>query len=150
MQQQALVRRAILALLASLSLAAALPAQDVVAKELMKLEDQWGAASIKRDGAAVGKMLSDDFLSFTDKGVVSSKALIVKSINGDTAQYASGANAKYQVKVHGNTAVIIGVWTATSKGVKGNVTNAFAWTDTWMKQADGRWLCIASQSTQVK
>lgn len=150
MLQHTLVRRAVVVTFASLALAAALSAQDAVAKELMKLEDQWGAASIKRDGATVGKMLSDDFLSYTEKGVVSSKALIVKNISGDTAQYVSGTNAKYQVKVHGNTAVIIGVWTATRKGAKGTVTNAYAWTDTWMKQADGRWLCIASQSTQVK
>lgn len=142
-------RIATVALLA-VSTAVGLPAQDAVAKELMKLEDQWGAASLKRDGASVGRMLSDNFLSFTDKGVVNTKAKLVASINSDTAQYVSGANSAYQVKVHGNTAVIIGVWTATTKTAKGNSTHAYAWTDTWMKQADGRWLCIASQATQVK
>jgi ketosteroid isomerase-like protein len=136
--------------LLAVTTAVGLPAQDAVAKELMKLEDQWGAASIKRDGASVGRMLSDHFLSFTAKGVVSTKATLVASINSDTAQYVSGANSGYQVKVHGNTAVIIGVWTVTTKTAKGNSTQAHAWTDTWMKQADGRWLCIASQATRVK
>jgi ketosteroid isomerase-like protein len=142
-------RLAVVAFLA-VSAAAQLPAQDAVAKELMKLEDQWGAASIKRDGASVGRMLSDNFLSFTDKGEVNTKAKLIASINADTTQYVSGANSAYQVKVHGNTAVIIGVWTATTKTAKGNLKRAWAWTDTWMKQADGRWLCIASQSSEVK
>ena len=144
------VRRLAAVAVAVMSFAAVLPAQDVVAKELMKLEDQWGVASIKRDGATVAKMISDDFLSFTYKGVVNTKASLIKGINADTAQYVSGANGSYQVKVHGNTAIIIGVWTATTKGAKGNETHSYAWTDTWMKQADGKWLCIASQSTQVK
>jgi len=146
----ATVRRALLLALASLSLAGAVPAQDAVAKELMKLEDQWAAASMKKDGAIVSAMLSDAFLSYTDKGVVNTKAALVKSITTDTTHYVSGANAGYQVKVSGNTAVIIGTWTVTRKGAKGNETHAWAWTDTWMKQADGTWLCIASQSTQVK
>lgn len=143
-------RRITTVALLAVSTAVGLPAQDAVAKELMKLEDQWGAASLKRDGATVGRMLSEDFLSFSGKGVVNTKATLVASINSDTTQYVSGANSAYQVKVHGNTAVIIGVWTATTKTAKGNSTHAYAWTDTWMKQADGRWLCIASQATQVK
>jgi len=143
------IRRAISVTLVSLTLAGVLPAQDV-AKELMKLEDQWGAASIKRDGATVAKMLSDNYLAMYDNGQPSSKQKLVASINGDTTHYISGTNSGFQVKVHGNTAVIVGVWTAVTKGAKGNVTQKGAWTDTWMKQPDGKWLCIASQSTPVK
>jgi ketosteroid isomerase-like protein len=150
MPKFALARHAVVVAFASLFATSGLIAQDPVSRELMRLEDQWGVASIKRDGAAVGKLLSDDFLSFTDKGVVSTKATIVKNINSDTAQYVSGGNTGYQVKLHGSTGVIIGVWTATTKGAKGNVVAKYAWTDTWMKQADGKWLCIASQSTLVK
>ncbi len=150
MFQLTVTRRTVLIALASVSLAAVLPAQDPVSRELMKLEDQWGAASMKKDGAGVGKLLSDDFLSFTDKGVVNTKAKIMQEINTDTLQYVSGGNSAYKVKIFGGTGVIIGVWTANSKGAKGTVTHSWAWTDTWMKQADGHWLCIASQSTQTK
>lgn len=143
-------RRITTVALLAVSTAVGLPAQDAVAKELMKLEDQWGAAILKRDGASVGRMLSDNFLSITDKGVANTKATLVASVNSDTSQYVSGANSGYQVKVHGNTAVIIGVWTATTKTAKGTAKRAYAWTDTWIMQADGRWLCVASQATQVK
>lgn len=144
-----LVRRAVVVVLAFLALVRAGMAQDPTAAALIKLENAWGAASINRDGDAVGRLLADGFLSFTEKGTVNTKAKLVASIKADTTHYVSGANSKYQVKAHGNTAVIIGVWTVTTKSATGNVTRSFAWTDTWMKQGDGTWLCIASQATPV-
>jgi ketosteroid isomerase-like protein len=46
--------------------------------------------------------------------------------------------------------VITGLWIGVVKGEKGNETHKYRWTDTWMKQTNGGWLCIASQSMEVK
>ncbi len=144
------VRHAVAIGFAMASLAASLPAQDAASKDLMKLEDQWATAIIKKDGAAVGKLLSDDFLSLTEKGVPTSKAKMVKDVSSDSSTFVSGANSGYQTKIHGSTAIITGVFQITKKGAKTNVIERYAWTDTWMKQPDGHWLCVASQATQVK
>ena len=125
-------------------------AQDAVAKQIMALEDSWGATQMKRDGATVGKMLLDDFTFTAPDGSVFNKAQLIADISGSKTEYVSGANSDYKVRVHGNTAVITGLWTATVKTAKGTEVRRYRWTDTWMKQTDGKWLCLAGQSAAVK
>jgi ketosteroid isomerase-like protein len=128
----------------------ALMAQDAaVVKELTRLEDAWAVAFQKKDGAAVGRMLSPNFLSFNDEGRLMDRASIVQEINADKETYVSVSNGNYKVQVFGDTAVIVGIFTAVVKGAAGNETRRWAWTDTWMKQANGQWLCIASQSARL-
>jgi ketosteroid isomerase-like protein len=143
------IQRLVAVAVAAMSLATVLPAQDAVAKELMRLEDQWGAAQLKRDGATVAPMLSDNYLGITRKGEYWSKAQVLKSITDDTTSYVSGANSKMKVQAHGNTVVLVGVWTQVKKTAKGNVTEAVAYTDVWIKQADGKWQCASSASQPI-
>ena len=128
----------------------ALPAQDAVAKQLMGFEDQWGAASLKRDGATIGRMLADDFTFVRPDGSSADKAKTVADVNNDTKQYVSGKNTDYKVRVYGDAAVITGLWTVMSKAETGTVTRRIRWTDIWVRQGDGRWLCVAGQSAIVE
>jgi ketosteroid isomerase-like protein len=125
-------------------------AQDAaVIKELSRLEDVWAAASTKNDGAAVGRLLAPGFLSMDDeKGRVIDKVTLVNDVNTskDTDSFTNG---NYKGQVFGNTAIIVGITTAVTKTPKGPETRRSAWTDTWMKQPDGQWLCIASQSARL-
>jgi len=148
MQQFTRVRRFIVAAVTVLS-AGALPAQDAVARQIMAFEDRWGAASLKRDGAAVEKMLAGDFMYFRPDGSRADKGKTVADVNNDTRQYVSGKNTNYTVRVYGKAAVITGLWTVTSKAEKGNLTRRIRWTDVWIKQDDDRWLCVAGQSAIV-
>ena len=150
MQQSVLVRRAVIAVFAMLSLTTALPAQDAVAKEIMKLEDQWAIATITKSGATIGKMLAEDFTFVSPMGVLSGKAQAIAEANKDTTHYSAGANGDYKVRIYGNTVVITGVFRVTKQNAKKNMKESYRWTDTWIKQADGRWLCVATQSAQMK
>ena len=125
-------------------------AQDAVARQLMRFEDQWGAASLRRDGATIGRMLADDFTFVRPDGSSADKAKTVADVNGDTGQYVSGKNTDYKVNVYGNAAVITGLWTVTSKTGKGIVTRRIRWTDVWVRQGDGRWLCVAGQGAIIE
>jgi len=127
-------------------------AQDAaVTKELSRLEDMWGAAATKRDGAAVGRLVAPGFLSMDDTvGKVVDKATLIKDVNSLPDKYVSFTNGNYKVQVFGNTAVIVGTTAIVTKTPTGNATHRNAWTDTWMKQADGQWLCIASQAAHLE
>lgn len=150
MQQHVFAVRAVSVAFAALSLATALPAQDAVAKEIMKLEDQWAIASITKGGATIGKMLAEDFTFVSPTGVLTGKAQAIAEANKDTTHYSAGANSDYKVRIYGNTVVITGVFRVTKQSGKKNVKESYRWTDTWIKQADGRWLCVATQSSQMK
>ena len=129
---------------------AQLAAQDAaVVKELSRLEDVWAAASVKKDGAAVGRLLVPRFLSMSDDGRVMDKATLIQEVNSDKNTYVSASNSGYKVQVFGDTAIIVGTFTGVIKTAAGTEARRSAWTDTWMRQADGQWLCIASQSARL-
>ena len=125
-------------------------AQDAaILKELSRLEDVWAAAFMKKDGAAVGRLLSDRFLSMSEDGRVFDKAALVQEVNTTKDTYVSASNSGYKVQVFGDTAIIVGTITGAVKTATGTETRRSAWTDTWMKQPNGQWLCVASQSTPL-
>ena len=147
-----LIRRAAFGVLFSvlISVTPAAAQDAAVIKELMRLEDVWAASIAKKDGAAIGQLLAPNFLSMDSSvGRVVDKASIVNDTNASKDTYVSVKASDYKGQVFANTAVIVGTTTLITKGVKGNDTRRVAWTDTWMKQADGKWLCIASQSARL-
>ena len=144
------LRSATLCLISALLLSAMpLVAQDAVVKELSRLEDVWAGAAMKKDGAAVGRLLAPRFLSLSDDGRLMDRATWIQNVNTDKETYVSTSNSGYKVQVFGETAIIVGTYSAVVKTAAGTETRRWAWTDTWMKQTDGQWLCIASQSARL-
>ena len=146
-----MIRFAVCGLVCS-ALLSAVPAaaQDAaVVKELSRLEDVWATASMKKDGAAIGRMLAPGFLSMSDDGRVLDKAAVIQDANTSKDTLVSASNGGYKVQVFGTTAIIVGTFTGVVKTAGGTETRRSAWTDTWIKQADGQWLCVASQSARL-
>ena len=85
----------------------------------------------------------------SDDGRVMDKAAPIQEVNSDKETYVSASNSGYKVQVFGDTAIIVGTFVAVVKTTSGTDTRRWAWTDTWMKQTDGQWLCIASQSARL-
>lgn len=137
----------VVAVLCSASFAAA--QDDAVIKELSRMEDAWAAAAVKHDGAGVGRLLAPGYLAMGDDGIPQDKAALVQQVNTNKTAYVSMKNGDYKGRVFGNTAIIVGITTSVVKTATGTETQRSAWTDTWMKQADGQWLCIASQSARL-
>jgi uncharacterized protein (TIGR02246 family) len=125
-------------------------AQDAVVKEICRLENAWAAAEVKKDGAAVGQLLTEDFLFTGPDGALLSKSQFIQVVSTSKAERVSEVGSDYRVKVYGNTAVIHGIVTTVDKVESGTKQERLRWTDTWVKQTDGRWLCVAAQSAIIK
>ena len=125
---------------------AAARAQADVAKEITRLEDSWAVAQVKHDGVALAAMISDDCTMGEWDGKLMNKAEAIADIKDPKKQYVSVVNSENKVTVKGGTALVTGIWTETLKGAKGNEVKRYRYTDTWMKQPDGKWLYVGGQS----
>jgi ketosteroid isomerase-like protein len=123
---------------------------DAIVKEICRLEDAWAAAEVKRDGAAVGELLAEGFLFTDPEGALHTKAQLVQTISTSTDERISEIGSDYQVKVYGDSAVIHGVVTLVDKVGSGTRQVRLRFTDTWAKQADGQWRCVAAQSAVIR
>jgi uncharacterized protein (TIGR02246 family) len=115
----------------------------------MHLEDVWAAAAFRGDGAAVEKLLAPDFIYTSVDGKVLNKDQLVQAIAVSTSNSGSGANSDYQVRVYGNAAVVTGLYTVSTTTAEGPTQRRSRWTDTWIRQPDGTWLCVATQNTRM-
>lgn len=125
-------------------------AQDAVVKEICRLEDAWQAAEVKKDGAAAGQLLTEDFLFTAPDGALLSKSQFIQVVSASKAERISEVGSDYHVKVYGNTAFIHGIVTTVDKVGSGTKEERLRFTDIWVKQADGRWLCVAAQTAVIK
>ena len=124
-------------------------AQGGVEKALMDLEHQWVKAALASKGEALAPLLAKDFVSVQSDGTVQTKPEYVAMTNKGEWEVSEVSDMK--VQVHGDSAVVTGVW--TGKGTDGTgkaVAGKERFADTWVKMPDGKWQCVASASAPMK
>jgi len=115
---------------------------------LIKLERDWDAAFNRRDVAFIGNILAEEFVSTYGDGTRGDRAKELKLAAEFDRQVDSSTLDEFAVKVFGDTAI---VWfTQHLVGpVKGQpVALTYRYIDVFVLR-DGRWQCVASQSTKV-
>ena len=120
-----------------------------VTKALLALEDQWGAAAKASSGDALAPLLADSFVALDTDGTMHSKAEVIARVK--KAKWVTNELGDMKVTVHGDSAIVTGTWTGNGTDGTGKAVNAKErWVDTWVKTADGKWVCVASASAPMK
>jgi len=120
-----------------------------VQKAITALEFKWAEAQKIGDAKAVAPLLTEDFVNTNTDGNVSGKSTLLSNLKGGKWEHNGISDVK--VIVHETTAIATGTW--DGKGVDGDGTKIDRhehWTDTWVRTSGGKWLCVASQQTEVK
>ena len=124
-------------------------AQSKAEQELIQIERDWCTAFLKRDSALLGRILADDYTGVTGRGVVESKAEALAGVKDTSSAFDACVDTNFKVRVYGDAAVVTALATRSGryKGVAFKDRRAL-YTDTFVRR-DGRWQCVASQSTFV-
>jgi len=140
---------------AALVLAAAAPASAQRSRRpqsdqetLIKLERDWDFAFHHKDVAFIEKVLATEFVATYAEGQRADRATEIQNAKDFNQQIDKSELSEFIVKEYGDTAV---VWftqkmTGPSKGQ--TITLTFRYIDVFVLR-DGRWQCVASQSTRV-
>lgn len=140
----------ILALLASSSLRAQAPnapQRSAAERELLRVEDEWARALMRRDAAFFRRTLHPDYVYSDERGVFTKDQVIAEqTAPSDTVQFA--ANEDMRVHVHGSAAVVTGILVVRGRGKDGSFQHRYRYTDTWAR-ANRRWRMIASQDYDI-
>jgi len=133
--------------------AAASPAKAAdkspVAQTLMQMERDWGAAEIKKDYAAVEKILASDWVGIDYDGQVVFRAQAIADLRSGSSTLQSEDISDMKVRVYGNTAIVTGKDAEKSTDRGKDSSGTYVWTDVFVLR-DGRWQVVASQSTRLK
>jgi ketosteroid isomerase-like protein len=139
----------LVALVSTASLSAA-PVQRVQSDQeiLIQLERDWDTAYHNADAAFIERLLADEFIATYGDGTRGDKAEELSRAASFDQQIDSSTLDDFIIKIYGDTAV---VWmtqhlVGPSKGQRLELT--FRYVDVFVLR-DGRWQCVASQSTKV-
>lgn len=115
-----------------------------------RLERLWQKAIVDKDVETINELLASDFVATSSTGRVGSKSTIVNAIRRDKNEYKSADARGMSVRMLGSrVAVVTGVATEAGTTPDGRgFRNARRFTDTWMLR-DGKWVCVASQATEL-
>ena len=124
-------------------------AQSKPEQELLKLEDDWCAADLKQDAAFLGRILAADYTGVTSRGGTDTRESALAGYKDKSSVTTACVNSNMKARVYGDAAVVVG--TVTTSGTYQGAAikdRQRLFTDTFIRK-DGRWQCVASQSTVV-
>jgi ketosteroid isomerase-like protein len=127
----------------------AAPAKSAsVEQELIKLENDWNNALVKRDVGALGRILADDWTGMDADGAVVTKAQALANLKSGEDAFTSAVGDEWRARVYGDAAVVLGRWTVKEQYKGKDVSGQYRSVDTWIRR-DGRWQCVASAGTKI-
>jgi peptidylprolyl isomerase len=117
-----------------------------VQEQLKKLEEEWATAFIKRDAAALGRILADDYYIIDPNGSVGNKAQTIEDITSGGTVFEAIKYDNLNVRVYGTFAIVTGGEAVTVRSDDQSSTVTFRFTDVFALRS-GRWQAVSSQLT---
>ena len=117
--------------------------RSAVERTLTRLENDWAQAVVRRDSAAIARLVAPRWV-YSDESGVMDRAAGIKAFTSGADTVTDAGNDRMRIIAYGNTAVVIGELWMRGRGPTGAFEHRYRYTDTWMKLG-GRWQCIASQ-----
>jgi len=119
-----------------------------VEQTLLQMERDWTQASLKKDAAALEKILADDWVAIGFQGTTTNKTQALAELKSGVSTTQSVELGDMKVRIFGTTAIVTGDDTEKSTYKGKDSSGKYAWTDIFV-QRNGRWQAVASQSTKV-
>ena len=116
---------------------------------LLQIERDWTQAGLKKDAAALDKILGDDWVGTDFEGKQFTKAQVVADLKSGASVSQTVDLADMKARVMGNTAIVTGSDVEKSSYKGKDTSGKYVWTDVFMMRG-GRGQAVASQSTKVK
>jgi ketosteroid isomerase-like protein len=118
---------------------------DVEAK-ILATEHMWGQAYVSKDPKALERILDDAFVNIDSDGVVQNKAEVVAEVS--TSTIAQFLTESMVVHLHGNTAIVTGIFQLKGMDHGKPFAQRERFVDTWFYK-NGQWVSIAGLVTRI-
>jgi ketosteroid isomerase-like protein len=111
--------------------------------QVLDLEATWLKAAQARDVAILRRVLSDDYVDISYKGIVRHKADALRAPALDVKRYVQRIDDE-QIRLFGNAAIVTGH--GVLRDQSGKRVGAWRFTDVFVKEGDG-WQAVSSEET---
>jgi ketosteroid isomerase-like protein len=123
------------------------PATEDVEAIVSQLERDWVNAIVKKDTAALDRLLAAEFNGTSPTAHVYGKAMAIDDLSRGTYVVESMNLDEVSVNAYGDVAVAFTSQEEKSRYGNQDVSGHYHYTDVWAKK-DGRWQAVASHGTR--
>jgi hypothetical protein len=116
--------------------------RDPDARSLLRLEDSWTVALVRRDGTTFRRLLADGFV-YTENDRTSTREDVLHDVEAGPDKVEAAHNEDMRVYRFGPTAVVTGWLVVRGRGADGPFDRRYRFTDTWVRRG-GRWQIVAA------
>jgi ketosteroid isomerase-like protein len=114
---------------------------------IKQLEHDWETALKNNDQTTIDRIVAEDCMFVSSTGDVTRKAQADTMRRAYTTLVASTIT-EMNVRIFGDTAVVIGTNVETSQYRGQDTTGQYRWTDVFVRRS-GRWQAVSAQSTRI-
>lgn len=100
---------------------------------LVKLEDDWARALVRRDTVVFQRLLAPGFV-YSENDQTMTRDDVLKSVGSGSDTVAAAANEEMKVHRFGTTALVTGWLVVHGRGPSGPFERRYRYTDTWVKK----------------
>lgn len=112
--------------------------------QLVRLEDDWARALVKRDRSVFQRMLAPGFV-YTEDAKLSTRDEVLRTIIGEGDTVTAARNEDMVPHLFLGTGVVTGFLVIRGRAGGSAYVHRYRFTDTWVKQTDGGWKIVAAQ-----
>lgn len=114
------------------------------APALIRLENAWAAALVRRDGATFQRLLAAGFV-YTENDRLMTRDDVIRGVTAGADTVVEAHNEDMKVHSFGaNVAIVTGWLVVRGRDASGAYVHRYRFTDSWMRR-DGRWQVVAAQ-----
>jgi len=112
--------------------------------ELIRVEQSWVEALERRDAAAVGAILADDFVDITYRGERRNRRQALEGLASPSRAETTQRLSDLGVRLYGSVGIVTGVNTVTGRSP--DFTARVRFTDVFVRRS-GAWKAVSAQET---
>jgi ketosteroid isomerase-like protein len=120
-----------------------------LAARLRTQADAWDAAIVRKDRAAIAANMGENFVQIGSDGRLADKAAFLDGITADKLVIAPYTVEEFRVRVFGDTALLTGRTDMHGSWDGKEFRSHYRFTDTYVREADGRWRVVNVQTTEI-
>lgn len=118
-------------------------------ERVLAVEREWTEAHLSGDVATIARLMAAEYLRINADGSLTDRAATLAAYTPETRYWEKAEGDEYLVQIHGDTAIVIGRWTARgmNNGEKFDYSARFM--SIYVKRA-GEWKMVVEQSTEIQ
>lgn len=123
-------------------------ASSDIRAEVLAVETAWNDALVRKDTAAVARILAPDFVYVAPDGEMAGRELLLRVIADPRGQMEPFTTRDVVVRRHGETAVVTG-WFRQAGTAQGQRYESYIrYTDVYVRR-DGRWIAVSAHASRL-